>query len=167
MKKLSILFCLVILTGCEPDDICSESTPTTPRFVITFFDINDVDNSNTVGGLYAVGLDNLGNEISISGETVQSRAEIKLPLNGTQNQTRFKLYKNYDVVDGVTQGNPDIITVAYTTQSVYVSRACGYKNTYSIQGISIENDNELWMISAEILSNNVNNENETHVKIYH
>jgi hypothetical protein len=167
MKKLLLIVGLLLFVGCEPDDVCSESTPTTPRFVISFFNINDIESSKTVGGLYAVGLDDQNNDVPISGENVESRAEIRLPLNGTQNQSRFKLYKSYDVVDGEVQGNPDEITIAYTTETVYVSRACGYKNTYTIQGISIESDSDLWMISPEILTNSVTNEDETHVKIYH
>lgn len=158
---------MLLFFGCEPDDICSESTSTTPRLVISFFDINDIENNKTVGGLYAIAVDNQGNEIPVSGESVSSRSEITLPLNGSQNQSRFKLYKAYDVIDGVVQGNPDEITVAYSTETVYVSRACGYKNIYTIQGFSIDSDSDLWMISYEILTNNVNNENETHVKIYH
>lgn len=158
---------MLLFFGCEPDDICSESTSTTPRLVISFFDINDIENNKTVGGLYAIAVDNQGDEIPVSGESVSSRSEITLPLNGSQNQSRFKLYKAYDVIDGVVQGNPDEITVAYSTETVYVSRACGYKNIYTIQGFSIDSDSDLWMISYEILTNNVNNENETHVKIYH
>ena len=167
MKKLSLIIGVLLFFGCEPDDICSESTSTTPRLVISFFDINDIENNKTVGGLYAIAVDNQGNEIPVFGESVSSRSEITRPLNGSQNQSRFKLYKAYDVIDGVVQGNPDEITVAYSTETVYVSRACGYKNIYTIQGFSIDSDSDLWMISYEILTNNVNNENETHVKIYH
>lgn len=167
MRKLSIIVGLLLCIGCEPDDICSESTATTPRLVISFFDINDIENNKTVGGLYAIGIDNQGNEVSISGEIVASRDEIYLPLNGSQNQSKFKLYKSYDVIDGVVQGNPDEITIAYNTETVYVSKACGYKNIFTVQGISINGDNDLWIISSEILTNDINNEDETHVKIYH
>ena len=37
----------------------------------------------------------------------------------------FLSEENYSVVNDAVQGNPDIITVAYTTSAVYVSRACG------------------------------------------
>ncbi|MGC6438119.1 MAG: DUF6452 family protein [Flavobacteriaceae bacterium] len=167
MKKILLTVCLLAIVSCEPDDICSQSTQTTPRFVISFFDINDIENTKTVGGLYAVGLDLENNEVAITGEAVQSRPELKLPLDGSLNQTRFRLYKNYDVVDDEILGNPDEITIAYSTQTVYVSRACGYKNTYTIQGVSIDSDNDLWTISTEILLNEVTNENETHIKIFH
>lgn len=167
MKKIALLSFLLLFTACEPDDICSENTQTTARLVIEFFDIGALDSPKTVAGLFALGIDNDGNEVAIYGENVASRSKIELPLNGAQNQTQFKLYKNYDVVNDVVEGNPDIITVAYTTSSVYVSRACGYKNVYSIQGFSIETDADLWMINGEIVIDEVTNENETHVKIFH
>ena len=52
-------------------------------------------------------------------------------------------------------------------RSASVSRECGYKNVYSIQGFSIETDADLWMINGEIVIDEVTNENETHVKIFH
>lgn len=168
MKKIALLSFVLMLSACEPDDICSENTQTTARLVIEFFDIGALDSPKTVAGLYALGLDADGNEVVIYGENVASRSKIELPLDGAQNQTQFKLYKNYDVVNDVVEGNPDMITVAYTTSSVYVSRACGYKNVYSIQGFSIEADEDLWMINAEFdINKEVTNENETHVKIFH
>ena len=167
MKKTSFLWIIVLLLACEPDDVCSETTQTTSRLVIEFFDIENLENTKTVGGLFAVALDTQGNPIEISGEVVSSRDKIELPLNGLENQSKFKLYNNYSIVNDVIEGNPDEITVAYTTTPIYVSRACGYKNVYSIQGFSIETDNDLWMINTEITMNEVTNENETHVKIYH
>lgn len=167
MNRISFLWIFLLLIACEPDDVCSENTQTTSRLVIEFFDIGNLDNTKTVGGLFAVGLDAQGNEVEISGEVVSSREKIELPLNGTANQTQFKLYENYSVVNDAVQGNPDVVTVAYTTSAVYVSRACGYKNAYNIQGFSIETDSDLWMVNAEIIVSDVTNENETHVKIFH
>lgn len=167
MKNISFLWIVVLLIACEPDDVCSENTQTTSRLVIEFFDIGNLENTKTVGGLFAVAIDPQGNELAISGEIVSSRDKITLPLNGTENQSQFKLYNNYSVVNDVIQGNPDIITVAYSTTPVYVSRACGYKNVFNIQGFSVESDSDLWMINTEISVNEVTNENETHVKIYH
>ena len=167
MKKILFLYILTSLVSCEPDDICSENTQTTPRLVIEFFDIENFEAPKTVPGLFAVGLDDLGNEVTILGEVVNSRSIIELPLNGSENQTQFKLYSNYDIIDNEVEGNPDVITIAYETESFYVSRACGYKNNYSIQGFSIEQDIDLWMISTEITINEVTNENESHFKIFH
>ena len=167
MNRISFLLIFLLLIACEPDDVCSENTQTTSRLVIEFFDIGNLDNTKTVGGLFAIGLDVQGNELEIPGEVVSSREKIELPLNGKANQTQFKLYKNYSFVNDLVQGNSDVITVAYTTTPVYVSRACGYKNVYSIQGFSVETDSDPWMVNTEIIVSDVTNENETHVKIFH
>ena len=167
MNRISFLWIFLLFIACEPDDVCSENTQTTSRLVVEFFDIGNLDDTKTVGGLFAIGIDAQGNEVEVSGESVSSRDKIELPLNGTTNQTQFKLYKNYSLINDVVQGNPDVITVAYTTSPVYVSRACGYKNVYNIQGFSIETDSDLWMVNADIIVNDVTNENETHVKIFH
>jgi len=167
MKKIALLSSLLWFTACEPDDICSQNTQTTPRLVVEFFDIENLDSPKTVAGLFALGIDGSGNEVQILGENVNSRSKISLPLDGAQNQIQFKLYQNYNIVNDVVEGNPDLITVTYTTSSEYVSRACGYKNLYNIQGFSIETDTDLWMINADIIINEVTNENESHVKIFH
>ena len=167
MNRISFLWFFLLFIACEPDDVCSENTQTTSRLVIEFFDIENIENTKTVGGLFAFGLDAQGNNVEITGEVVSSRDKIELPLNSTTNQTQFKLYKNYSLINDVVQGNPDVITVAYTTSPIYVSRACGYKNVYNIQGFSIESDSDLWMVNPDIIVNDITNENETHVKIFH
>ena len=43
MKKTILLFILFLIIGnysCERDDICPESTPTTPSLIIDVFDFN-------------------------------------------------------------------------------------------------------------------------------
>ena len=50
---VSIIF---VLLTCESDDICPESTQTTPRIVITFYDINNPNEKKNVEslGIYTV-----------------------------------------------------------------------------------------------------------------
>ena len=112
-------------------------------------------------------LDNDANEVEIINELVSTRSTIELPLQNNANQTQFKLYKSYDLVDSTVVGNPDIITVTYAIETLYISRACGYINNYEIQTFSISNDSERWMTSFEILTTQITNENEIHVKILH
>ena len=167
MKKILLFYLFISLACCEPDDICSESTLTTPRLVIEFFDIENLNDTKTVPGLFAVALDEQGLEIPIIGESVNSRDRIELPLNGNFDQSKFKLYKNYDINDGVVQGNPDVITVNYTTEAIYVSRACGYKNNYFLNEFNVDNDIDLWIVLSELSNNEVQNENTKHVQIFH
>ena len=167
MQRILFLGLFLFLWGCEPDDICSDSTQTTSRLVIEFYDIENLTDTKTVPGLYALGLDSNGNEVTIYGETVNSTSRIALPLNGNQNNSTFILYKNYNEVNGVIEGNADVISVNYTTQAVYVSRACGYKNLHTIQSFEIETDSDMWMVFSSISNYEIVNENITHVEIFH
>ena len=170
MKKQHLFLLLIVLLqiSCEKDDVCPATTQTTPRIVIEFYDIAAPDEIKAVPGLFAIGLDTNANEVPIHNELVSTRSSIALPLQNNSSQTQFKLYESYNNVDSVISGNPDTITITYEIETVYVSRACGYINNYSIQTFSIASDNDRWMGSFEILiTTQVTNENEIHVKVLH
>ena len=167
MKKFICLF-LIVIFSCEKDDICPETTQTTPRLVIEFYNLSSPDEILAVPGLFAIGLDADGLEVPIYNEIVTTRSSISLPLKTDGTETEFILYKSYDIVDGVPSGNPDTIKVTYTTENVYVSRACGYKTIFDIQTFAITSDADQWMINFDILvTNKITNENDIHVKIRH
>ena len=166
MKKFICLF-LIVIFSCEKDDICPETTQTTPRLVIEFYDLTNPDEILAVPGLYALGLDSEGFEVPINNEIVTTRSSITLPLKTNVSETEFMLYKSYDIVDGITSGNPDRIKITYNTENVYVSRACGYKTNFDIQTFAITTDTDQWMIGSEILITEITNENDIHVKILH
>ena len=170
MKKQHLFLLLIALLqiSCEKDDVCPATTQTTPRIIIEFYDIAAPDEIKAVPGLFAIGLDTNANEVPIYNELVSTRSSIALPLQNNSSQTQFKLYESYNNVDSVISGNPDTITITYEIETVYVSRACGYINNYSIQTFSIASDNDRWMGSSEILTTTqVTNENEIHVKVLH
>jgi len=169
MKKhyIFLLFIAFVYLGCEKDDVCPSTTQTTPRLIIEFYDITAPDQIKSVPGLFAIGLDSDFNEVPIYNELVSTRSSIALPLQNNSSQTQFKLYESYDIINSIVNGNPDIITVTYEIETLYVSRACGYINNYSIQTFSIGSDNDQWIINSEILLTQVINENEIHVKVLH
>jgi hypothetical protein len=170
MKKQHLFLLLIALLqiSCEKDDVCPATTQTTPRIIIEFYDIAAPDEIKAVPGLFAIGLDTNANEVPIYNELVSTRSSIALPLQNNSSQTQFKLYESYNNVDSVISGNPDTITITYEIETVYVSRACGYINNFSIQTFSIASDNDQWMINSEILiTTQVTNENEIHVKVLH
>ena len=164
MKKFICLF-LIVIFSCEKDDICPETTQTTPRLVIEFYNLSSPDEILAVPGLFAIGLDADGLEVPIYNEIVTTRSSITLPLKTNDIITEFKLYKSYDVVDGVVSGNPDTIKITYEAEDVYVSRACGYKTIFDIQTFAITSDSDQWMIGSDILIREITNENDIHVKI--
>ena len=166
MKQFIYLF-LIVIFSCEKDDICPETTQTTHRLVIEFYDLTNPDVLLQVPGLYALGLSTDGIEIPINNEIVTTRSSIELPLKTDDTETEFILYKSYDIVDGEVIGNPDRIKVTYDSENVYVSRACGYKTNFDIQTFAITTDTDPWMISSDILINEITNENDIHVKILH
>ena len=166
MKKYIYLL-LIVMFGCEKDDICPETTQTTPRLVIEFYDLTSPDELLQVPGLFALGLGAEDTEVPINNEIVTTRSSIALPLKTDAIETEFILYKSYDIVDGEVIGNPDRIKVTYDSENVYVSRACGYKTTFDVQTFAITTDSDQWMIGSEILITEITNENDIHVKILH
>ena len=51
---LSFLVCLLCISSCQRDDICPETTQTTPKLVIEFFNFEDVDQPKDVRRLNVV-----------------------------------------------------------------------------------------------------------------
>ncbi len=115
---------------------------------------------------YDIGFRLVGSEMYIR-DSVSTRSSIALPLQNNSNQTQFKLYESYDLIDSIVNGNPDTISITYEIETVYLSRACGYINNYSIQTFSIASESERWMNNSEVLITQVTNENEIHVKVLH
>lgn len=90
--------------------------------------------------------------------------------------TRFILEKetNLRVEDDdlTTNSNKDILEIKYNTEFVYVSRACGYKSIFTNLEVRIDtsDDSELWIANIQIeesIELTVENENTTHVRIFH
>ena len=180
MKKF-LLLCvvcsslIVVFFSCEKDDICAETTPTTPELIIRFNDITSPEDTKNVTDLFAYALD--GNTaIAISGMTVATRDSIGIPLRTDMTSTQFVLHKDYEIDDNDTPddpsddivlGNPEVVTVTYEPTEVYVSRACGFKTVFNNLTFSVDLDGDNWILNSEIVSTNVENETAAHVKVFH
>ncbi|MFL1011633.1 DUF6452 family protein [Flavisericum labens] len=180
MKYFKILFIPVLLIvvmsiSCERDDICPESTPTTPRLVIDFLDANNSDNKKNVFDIVVAGV---GNENILDDYNFVSASTLLLPLKTTENSTQFVVFKEADVNDNGTpddssddfvDGNQDVITINYSREQVFVSRACGYKTIFKNVTLTIEPDGDNWMLSRQPLTDNqsVEDETTTHFNITH
>jgi hypothetical protein len=58
MKKILVLLLVVsvqLFSSCEKDDICDPNTPTTPRLIIDFYNIEDPTKTKNVTDLAIVG----------------------------------------------------------------------------------------------------------------
>ncbi len=165
MKKLlALLLLFTVLSNCERDDICPDSTATTPKIIIRFYDITEQTETQRVLGLLVQGVDN--EEIYQAAASTDSLA---LPLKTYENITSFKLHKEYAVDgNGDITGNEDIINIEYGTEEVYVSRACGYKTIYNNVELSVVDDGDNWIELIQIENPlTVDNETSAHVKIFH
>ena len=188
MKKLKrILILLSVLSliafiawSCERDDICAEGTATTPHLIIRFYDVNNQDNTKEVRQLEVKGLGDDG--LPFSDTPIVSRTNtdsIVLPLRfaeeGVETITRFQLERDADFADNTDpddDSNIDIITVTYTPEFVYVSRACGYKSIFNLAVTDavvreVDGDDDLWITNIEIVNETIDNENAAQVILYH
>ena len=176
-----------IYISCERDDICAESTSTTPRLIIEFYDDLDPEVLKSVTRLtvYGEGLitDENGNEIepeSASSKTIvfnQNVNTVSLPLLiGEEDQsitTRYILEKDTNLrIDETGDSNLDILEISYTPKFQYVSRACGFKSIFTNLTVNIVSDGDNWITSASlspaiIETQTLENENDVHVYLYH
>ena len=180
MKKTSLLLILLIIIaigitiGCESDDICPESTPTTPSLIIDAYDVDNPENLKAITKLVIGG--NGNNNILTNG--IISATKIVLPLKTNANTTQYALIKDAfinnngttnDTSDDYYDGNTDVITISYSREEVYVSRACGYKTIFKNVTLTIEPDTDNWIKSRQPLNDNqsVEDESETHFNIFH
>ena len=163
MKKILLLFLIVVsFSGCEKDDICTDDT--TPRLILEFYDISNPSVLKPVVNVLvtAEGQTALG--------TFNNVSKIELPLDITQDTTKYSLILNSTSLTGA---NEDFLQFNYSRQNVFVSRACGYKTIFELNAIPngvIKTDastpDGFWIQDINILTTNIENENETHIKIY-
>lgn len=172
MKRLivSIALLLIISTyllSCEKDDICA--TPTTPSVVIEFYQKDNPTVPKNVDIKFHV----LGSD-KMDSIGVNPAATLKLPLRVDANTTQW--YLTYRQVTGAgTFTNTDILEFSYQTKNTYVSRACGFKTTFTLNpdteeknAIDIPEKDGLWIPESgfDVLKYNIEDENEAHIKIY-
>tara|TARA_R110000751_G_scaffold135_3_gene637 strand:- start:53277 stop:53795 length:519 start_codon:yes stop_codon:yes gene_type:complete len=169
MKKIKLILltlCCISLLTCERDDLCPETTPTTPSLVIGFFNNALPENPKTVIDLYVIGLDN---DNVLPGYSVVDVDELILPLRTDTDTTTFFLTNNTVLDDdgNITSGNTDTVTITYDRKDIYVSRACGYKTIYENVDVTIDGGTDgNWIILAQPENDNLTIEDETTTHYY-
>ncbi len=172
MKKIiHIISILILLISCEKDDICTSTNSSTPYLKIKFYNNLDRDVLKKVNNLLIVGIDN---DLSYGVES--SRDSIMIPLRTLNNNTSFKLIKDYSINDNGTPdnnsddfptGNEDEIIINYENEEVFISEACGFKNIYNNVNFGFSNDDNNWILNTQVIINNIENENNAHIHIFH
>jgi hypothetical protein len=177
MKKI-VAFLLIVListlTGCEKDDICTEET--TPHLILEFYDISNNANLKEVVDL-KVKADGAADFIVFNTtlpETDPARylfngSKIELPLRTDGTTTKYSLILKSTTPANI---NEDFLQFNYTTEKIFVSRACGYKTIFGLNSLNgvVKTDavvpDLFWIQDFNILTTNIETENETHIKIY-
>ncbi|RXR16281.1 hypothetical protein EQG63_11690 [Flavobacterium amnicola] len=167
MKKIlfglfTLLFALSIW-NCEKDDICEDGTPTTPKLIIEFYDNDNPTNTKNVTDLKVTA------EGMTSSLEYNAVSKIELPLKTDADLVKYNLVLNSKNAD-ITLQNEDKITINYTRKDIYISRACGFKTLYNLNtnpnGMPLTTDSNNWIKEIKIQKFTIENENETHVKIF-
>ncbi|MBA6152543.1 DUF6452 family protein [Gelidibacter maritimus] len=169
IKTLIVLLIILSLWGCERDDICAATTPTTPHLIIRFYNIDVLTETKTVRRMNVKAEGNP--KLIVNDKTTDS---IVLPLRvealNTINTSRFVLTRDQDFDQDTIQStipNPDIIEIKYTPELIYVSRACGYKSVFNNISATRVTDSINWILDIEVIKDTINNENAAHINIYH
>ena len=178
MKKI-IAFLMILgfaSSSCEPDDICDPNTPTTPRMLIQFFNIESPSELKNVVNLKVIG-ENMTEGVILSpsatgdSKYTTSGNNILLPLNTEADFVKYKFIINYGNKNPLLV-NEDNLGFKYTRVSSYVSRACGFKTTFDLdeQNPFTLTDatpaDQMWIKYVIVNQRNITFENETIVKIY-
>ncbi|MEZ0004879.1 hypothetical protein ABH942_000222 [Flavobacterium sp. 28YEA47A] len=180
MKKIQniimVLFIAICFFGCEKDDICSGSTPTTPRLMVEFREKDNPAILKPVTNLTAIATGMTTGVVFNEGLTstdpnryLTSANKIGLPLKITGETIEYTLIQNSTNTNPAIR-NADKITFNYTTREIYVSRACGYKTNFTLTDSPLQEptsvDNNRWISNIVVETPNIETENEIHIKIY-
>jgi hypothetical protein len=178
MKKTFLVLMIgFLIFSCEKDDICDANTPTTPRLIIKFYDIENQAKVRKVINLKITSLVN-GVEKSVvfkkTGTAILNDTVVSLPLKINENLTKYKFIFNSISTNSSLISKDDLI-FNYSRKNEFVSRACGFKTLFEMnasnQNPIILNDlptntNGNWIRDIKIIQPKIYNENETHIKIF-
>lgn len=155
--------------SCERDDICAAATPTTPHLIIRFYDINAREETKT-GRHMSIRAKESSNYIIHDQTTDSILLPLKVEVLDQINTTQFVLTKDvdYDTDEKPeTTSNTDTLTVNFTPELIYVSRACGYKSIFNNLTANRVEDDLNWIVDVEMIKDTINNEDAAHINIYH
>jgi len=149
MKKYVIVLGILLFAfaSCEDDDFCAE--PTTPRLIIEFYDKESPSDKKPLPMyVWADGKDSVYQLATLD--------SILLPLDTQNTATHYKI---------ATTNIIDDLNLTYTVSDVYVSESCGYIAEFN--DFTVETYTSNWIDRLEVNSTKVENETETHIKIFH
>jgi len=184
-----------IFFSCEKDDICADQV-ITPFFIIRMMDAEDPTTVDAVSDLQIEYIeenpdqddDDTTDDAYIKQFVYDSATDtdsitLSLPVNKTV--ATYVFYQNYDIdliENGVDENGDqifeevlntnteiDTITFTYAVNEEYVSRACGFRVTYSNLSVDIETsgDARSFIDSQNIITRIIEDEEQAHVQLRH
>lgn len=157
---------MTAISGCQKDDICSESTSTTALLIIGFYDSNNPSESKDVVGFNLIA-EGVSDSLYVSPQTTDS---IAIPLKTFQAFTRYKFMINLEEEENnPVSTNVDEVEFGYLPHEVYVSKACGFKTEFlDLQAVvQPENPGENWIEDIIVERTTVKDETRAHIIIFH
>lgn len=159
---------LILILGCQRDDICPESTQTTPMLILSFYDVDDRETYKRPTNL------SIRSIVNDSVKTLYQRINpdtIQIPLRTNQNSTTYT-FTLFDAAeddeDPEFTPETDTLTFTYGTEEVYVNRACAYKIIYNSVKLTVEGGEDGgWIDSYTIEEPNIEDDTESHINIFH
>lgn len=177
MKKIiAFVFVMALFfSSCEKDDICDANTATTPRLVITFYDINNssvlknVTNLKVIGAGMTEGI--VFNSATDNTKYLTSGSKISIPLRTDADATTYRFILNSGNTNPIFT-DTDEVTFNYSRNTIFVSRACGFKTIFefiakdAIFQTAIPATKQKWMQYLSVEKTIIDKENETHIKVF-
>ncbi|GGF74260.1 hypothetical protein SAMN05444281_1524 [Wenyingzhuangia marina] len=154
MKKLLSLLLLVTFSAtifsCQ-DEFCLDAT--TPNLIIRFYDKDTITKTKSIKLIVrANSKDTLYNGINTD--------SLSIPLDTQNNNVTYHI----SILDN--PNSQEDININYTTEDVFVSKACGFKSIF--KDVSITTTHNNWLSSATPTSTfNITDQTQAHVKIFH
>jgi hypothetical protein len=172
MKKTILLLFVIclFLSGCEKDDICDANTVTTPRLVISFYDVTNSSVLKNVTNLKVIG-EGMTDGVVFNGSSLINGSTVSIPLKTDADATTFSFILNFGNSNPALV-NEDVLKFNYVRENLFVSRACGFKTNYTLdpQTPFVHTDgaaaDQKWIQFIAVKNSTIANENETHLEIF-
>ncbi len=172
MKKiipiLLITSMLYYVSSCEKDDICVEGD--TPLLVLGFFDAEDTTEALDVSSIRIknIDIDSILENDSFSDRST-SGDSLNIPLRSNATSVMYEIISDSEDDDEteLETGNRDTLTITYTTDESFISRACGFITIYNDVAVSLTEDDDNWIQDITVVQQTIENTDNIHVKIFH
>jgi hypothetical protein len=158
MKSLA-LACIILLLipGCQRDDLCGENFQVTPKLNIEFYDIAEPEELKSYGSLRLIN-DEIGDTLDIEGGN-----DTSIPLATNADQTTFRFIKNINS----NEPQEDTVRFNYSRRNEYVNRACGFKIEYVDLQVQIIDNDERWIKNTNVRKSVIRSDENIHLFMFH